>query len=218
MRNLSSIRWAAAAALMGALLAGCAKPAPAPEPAADPAPATETPAPTPAPSDTPPPSDSPTGPAQPTPDAPPPTDPNPAPKPTSAATEPSLESMRAAAPSHSKIGVPVDLRYSFDSEVLPGQPVQLHLAAIPRVAGANLRISVQQDPGLELSEGTLNVQKASAAGVYRKQLALTRQASGPAVVRVLITMGVEGGSGHGYYDIPLVPGAVAQKRDPGKSR
>jgi hypothetical protein len=142
----------------------------------------------------------------------------PAPEATLSVAEPALESMRAAAPSHSKIGVPVDLRYSFDSEVLPGQPVQLHLAAIPRVAGANLRISVQQASGLELSEATLNVQKATAAGVYRKQLALTRQASGPAVVRVLVTMGVEGGSGHGFYDIPLVPGAVPQKRDPGKTR
>jgi hypothetical protein len=126
--------------------------------------------------------------------------------------------MQSAQPANSKIGVPVDLRYSFDSEVLPGQPVQLYLAAVPRVSGANLRISVQQDPGLEFSEATLSVQKATATGVYRKQLALTRQSSGPRVVRVLITMGVEGGSGHGYYHIPLEPGAVVQKRDPAKTR
>ena len=38
--------------------------------------------------------------------------------------------------------VPVDL-YRIDGEALPGQPVTLHLAAIPRVAGVNLHVSTE---------------------------------------------------------------------------
>ena len=46
--------------------------------------------------------------------------------------------MLAAIPS-AKMSVAVDLRYSFDGAVLPNQPVIVHLAAVPRVAGSNLQ-------------------------------------------------------------------------------
>ncbi len=110
--------------------------------------------------------------------------------------------MKAAKPP-AKIGVPVDLRYSFDGDVLANQPVQLHLAAVPRVAGTNLEISVQRAQGLEFSDGSLGVHKAAAAGVYRKQLAVTRQPQGPAEIRVLVTMGIGEGSSFGFFTIPL---------------
>jgi hypothetical protein len=192
--------------LMFGLLAACAKPEPAPEVPPPPSPTGDAPAPTvppPASEETPaPPADAPAGPAQPGPNAPSPTEPSPAPKPTSSENEPALESMQVAK-SNAKLGAPVDLRYSFEGDVLPGQPVQLHLAAVPRVEGADLRISVQHDDGLEFSEGTMNVQKAAQAGVYRKELAVTRQASGPGQIRVLVTMGVGEGSSHSFYSIPL---------------
>ena len=95
---------------------------------------------------------------------------------------------------------------------------QLYLAAVPQVAGSNLRISVQRAAGLEFTEGALNVQKAAQAGVYRKQLALTRRASGPSEVRVLITMGTEGASAHSFYSIPLEPGKISQNLDSVKQR
>jgi hypothetical protein len=103
--------------------------------------------------------------------------------------------MRLASTS-AKIGVPVDLHYRYEGSVL-------HLAAVPRVAGSDLRISVQHDQGLVFSEGSLNVQKAARAGVYRKQLVVTRTGTGPAQIRVLVTMGVGEGSSHGFFTIPL---------------
>ncbi len=47
-----------------------------------------------------------------------------------------------------KISVPVNLRYQIDGEALAGQSFTLHLAAIPRVAGARLQVSVKDAPGL----------------------------------------------------------------------
>jgi hypothetical protein len=224
-RSSTSLRLVVAGTLLGLTLTACDKPKPtaADEPAAVPAPA-----PSPAsemtspmgdaPAPAVPPSDAPTGPAQPSPDAPPPADSSPAPKPTAASAEPALESMTPAMPSNAKIGVPVDVRYSFDSEVVPNQPVQLSLAIVPRVAGQALQVSVQRAEGVDFSEGTLSVQKASAAGVYRKQLAVTRRA-GATDLKVLVTMGIAGGSGHGFYTIPFQPPVKnSQKQDSVKQR
>lgn len=188
-RTIPILMFRLPALIAAGLLAACTKPAPTPEAPAPTPPAGEAPAPTL------PPADAPAGPVQPGPDAPPPEDSSPAPQPATVEDEPALESMRLAS-TNAKIGVPVDLRYSFDGDVL-------HLAAVPRVAGSDLRISVQRDAGLQFSEGSLNVQKAARAGVYRKQMSVTRSASGPAQIRVLVTLGVGEGSSHGFFTIPL---------------
>ena len=193
-----AIRTAASAMLLGALLAGCAKAPPA-------EPATSSPAAAPPPAD-----------VQPAPEAPPPTDPSPAPKPTSS-TEPSVESMRPAIAS-AKMGVAVDLKYSFDGDVQTNQPVTLHLAAVPRVPGTELTVSVKQHEGLQVSDGAITVQKASASAVYRQQYSVTKLAASPAQIRVLVTMKVGEGSGFGYFSIPLEAGTNPQKQDPAKLR
>lgn len=184
---LVTIRLLATSALLGLALGACSQPAPSGDEQPLPGPTRD--APTPAASPLP----------QPAPDAP--ADPSAASEPLLAA-EPSLESMKAAkAPA--KLTVPVDLRYSFDSEPLTGQPVILHLAAVPRVAGSNLNVSVKAAAGIQVSSGTLNVQKASANGAYRQQFSVLRQASAPAELRVLVTMDLPQGSGFGFFSIPL---------------
>jgi len=189
--------------LVAALLAGCAKPAPVPENA--PPPAEALPAP----------EGDPASPAQPAPDAPPPTEPSAAPKPTS--LEPSLESMSVATPS-AKASVPVDVRYSFDSAVLPDQPVTLHLAAVPRVDGSNLRVTIKEVAGVRLASGPLNLQKTGGSAVYRQQVSVTRSIDAPSQLRVLVTMDYASGSAFGFYSIPLVGGTNAQKQDSVKQR
>src|SRR5690606_22827058 len=68
----------------------------------------------------------------------------PVPRPGPARQEPPrLEDMQLAS-SSSKLGVPVDLRYQFDAPVEAGRPVTLHLAAVPRVAGSNLTVSIKE--------------------------------------------------------------------------
>jgi hypothetical protein len=209
---------AAAAASLAAMLVACdpapppdeaskqATPAPAPVPPAEDAPASA-----PAPSELPPPEESPADPALPAPDPPPPTDPSPAPKPT-AANEPSLASMRSARPP-AKLSVPVDLKYSFDGDPLGNQPVTLHLAAVPRVAGTNLGVSIKAVDGIQVaSAGGIAVQKANANGAYRQHFSVTRQASAPAELRVLVTMDMPEGSGFGFYSIPLDAGTKSQKQ------
>jgi hypothetical protein len=218
------IRLAAGVSLL-LILGGCGRreaPPPAPASEAAPAPA-ETPAP-PAGETIPPPSGDvppgenapvpPPGAAEPAPspapNSPPPTEPSPVPKPTAAA-EPRLESMQAATPS-AKISVPVTLRYSFDGEVLPGQPVTLHLAAIPRVAGTSLQVSVKPVDGLQIASGPLQLQKVNASSAYRQQLSVTRSPTGPDSIRVLVTMDMAEGNGFGYFTIPLATGITAQKQ------
>lgn len=110
--------------------------------------------------------------------------------------------MLAAIPS-SKASVAVDLRYSFDGEVLPNQPVMVHLAALPRVEGGNMKVSVQNNSGLRMAGAPLTVQKATAAGVYRQQFSMTRVAAQPEPLRVLVTMQMGENTAFGYFTIPL---------------
>jgi hypothetical protein len=127
--------------------------------------------------------------------------------------------MRVAQAS-AKLSVAVDLRYQFDAEPQPGQPVLLHLAAVPRVGGSNLRVSEKPAEGLQLAaaESSLQVQKATPRGVYRQQMSVTRAAAGPASLRVLVTMDMPEGRAFGYYSIPMTGGTTAQKLDSVKQR
>ena len=195
-------------------------PGPPPSPA-DPAPSPATPDSTPtAPAD---PTGAPAAPAQPAPSPPAPTEPSAAPKPTaSAAAEPPVSAMAMARPG-AKMSVAVDLRYHFDAAVTEGQPATLHLAAISRVDGSNLRVEVKPAPGIETSSGALSAQKVDAAGVYRRQLSVTRHAGAPDDLRVLVTMDMPEGTAFGYYTIPLAApqnrdGNTAQKSDSVKQR
>jgi hypothetical protein len=120
--------------------------------------------------------------------------------------------MLAAVPS-TKMSIAADLRYSFDGPVLPNQPVNVHIAAVPRAGGASMTVSVQDDPGLQIAATPLNVQKTSALGVYRQQFSLTKLAAGTRQVRVLVVMESEAGSAFGYFTIPLDGGTNPQKQE-----
>jgi hypothetical protein len=126
---------------------------------------------------------------------------------------PELSAMKLAA-AGSKLGVPVDLRYSFDGGFEPGRPATLHLAAVPRVAGTNLSVSIKDDPGIQLvTAGPFGAQKATVATAYRQLLSVTKLAGGPTELRVLVTMEVGEGSAFGWFSVPLEPAAAlpAQK-------
>jgi hypothetical protein len=115
----------------------------------------------------------------------------------------------ASAPA--KLGVPVDLRYSFDGVVEPGRPVTLHLAAVPRVAGSNLSVSIKQEAGIEAVAAPIAVQKAAVGAMYRRQLSVTRVAGGPSELRVLVTMEMPEGSAHSWFGVPFEPVAKTGK-------
>lgn len=128
---------------------------------------------------------------------------------------PELRAMLLAS-STSKLGVPVDLRYSFDGAVEAGRPVTLHIAAIPRAEGSNLSVTIKEDPGIQASAAPITAQKASAGTAYRRQLSVTRLAGGPAELRVLVTMDMPIGQAHSWFSVPLNPPASATKQDPVK--
>jgi len=128
--------------------------------------------------------------------------------------------MQRAMPS-AKMSVPVDLHYQFDASPANGGAVTLHLAAVPRVAGTGLHVGLKQANGITLKGSALEVQKASAAGVYRQQYAVTRSADGADKLRVLVTMDMREGKTFGYFTVPLTPAANGnppQKRESVKQR
>jgi hypothetical protein len=133
--------------------------------------------------------------------------PAPASKPAPAAqpaadAEPAVATMRLATAS-SKLGVPVDLRYQFDGATGEGQTATLHLAAVPRVAGSNLTVTIKDVPGIHTSVGEIRAAKASMATPYRRQLAVTRERGGPAELRVLVTMDMPEGQAFSWFSVPL---------------
>ena len=125
--------------------------------------------------------------------------------------------MKVATPS-AKLSVPAELRYQFDGPVLPNQPVMLHLAAVPRVAGSRLNMSVKQVQGLQLAGGAISQQKVDGAEVYRKQFSVTRSASSLSELRVLVTMESTAGSSFGFFSVPFDSGTNAQKQESVKQR
>jgi hypothetical protein len=212
----------ATVALCAAVLTACGSSSP-PADAAKPSPASpsEGSSAAPPPDGAPAPKASPAEPAQPAPEAPAPSESSPVAKPTSTSHlvgEPSLAAMRPAERS-AKMSVPVDLRYSFSADPVTGQPTVLHLAAVPRVGGTNLNVSIKQESGVqvEMAPGAANIQKASAASVYRKQMAVTRTDPAATRVRVLVTMDFAAGSGFGFFTIPLdaapASSSTARKQD-----
>jgi hypothetical protein len=205
-----AMRVMGAVALLATLLGGCSKTVPSDTPAAKPAaeaPASQPPTQSaPSPGDTPPP--------QPSQEAPPSPDPSAADNPR-LALELDLDRMSLATPS-AKMSVPAELRYSFESDVAAGQPALLNLAAIPHAPGAALRISVQEEQGLQIAAGPMRTQKASALAIYRQQVSVTRLAGGPANVRVLVRMQMGEDSSFGYFSIPLdrSPALESRKQKP----
>ena len=120
--------------------------------------------------------------------------------------------MSLAAPS-AKASVAVDVRYSFESAPLLGQLAILHLAAVPRVAGSNLRVSVKEVAGVQLAAGPPNLQKANGPDVYRQQFSVTRSIDSPSQLRVLVTMDYGAASAFGFFSVPFDGGTNAQKQD-----
>jgi hypothetical protein len=124
--------------------------------------------------------------------------------------------MKLAEIKSAKIGVPVDLRYQFDGDVQSGQAVTLHLAAVPRVSGDNLKVSIKDVSGIRLSAGTMNAQKVSASTAYRQQLSVSKLAGGPQELRVLVTMDLPEGAAFGWFSVPFSAAPAASKLSPVK--
>jgi hypothetical protein len=118
-------------------------------------------------------------------------------------SDPAVATMQLARPGSSKLGVPVDLRYQFDGEAGEGQTATLHLAAVPRVAGSNLAVTIKDVPGIHVTAGEIRAAKVSMDTPYRRQLAITRDAGAPAELRVLVTMDLPEGSAFSWFSVPL---------------
>lgn len=124
---------------------------------------------------------------------------------------PAVESMARAVPT-AKLGVPVELRYQFDDAVLPDRPVTLHLAAVPRVAGSNLAVSIKEAAGIRVGQGALHAQRADATVPYRQRLQVTRSAGSPGALRVLVTMDLPEGSAFSYFSLPFEGAGAVRKQ------
>ena len=112
-----------------------------------------------------------------------------------------------------KLGVAVDLRYQFEGAVAANQPVTLHLAAIPRVAGTNLKVSVKKVRVSSSRPGAVHAQGRAPRASIASSCRSSARAAAPATIRVLVTMDVPEGAGFGFFSIPLDGGTNPQKSD-----
>ncbi len=208
MANSLAFRNAAGAALLALMMLACAKstppaePAPAPmkEAASEQAPETA-------------PGWNPTDEATPAP--PEPSDPSTMPPPQdppAASIEPALNAMPLARPS-AKISVAADVRYQIDGPIAPGQSATLHVAVVPRIAGAPMQVSLPEKAGLTVAAGPARVQKLGNRDVIRRQYAVTRAAESAREIRVLVTMDAAEGTGFGFFTIPLESSTPSRKLD-----
>jgi len=207
MANSLSLRNAAGMTLMALALLACAKSTPPAEPASAPAKESAGQAPDEAPDATP------TDEATPAP--PEPSDPSTMPPPQdppAASTEPDLNSMPLARPS-AKISVAADVRYQIDGPIAPGQSATLHVAVVPRIAGAPMQVSLSEKAGLTIAAGPARVQKLGNRDVIRRQYAVTRAAESAREIRVLVTMDAAEGTGFGFFTIPLEGSTPSRKLD-----
>lgn len=203
MPNSPALRNAACGALMALMIVACAKTTPP----ADPAPAAKEEASEQA-------ADTARG-DEAIPAPPQPSDPSTMPPPQdppAASTEPDLDSMALARPS-AKISVAADVRYQIDGPIAPGQSATLHVAVVPRIAGAPVQVSLTEKPGLIVSAGPASVQKLGNRDVVRRQYAVTRSAETAREIRVLVTMDAAEGTGFGFFTIPLDGSRPSRKTD-----
>jgi hypothetical protein len=129
----------------------------------------------------------------------------------SAAGPPLKQMPLARAPE--RMSVPVDVHYS-TGEAAPGQPMTLHLAFVPRVAGENLRVEFPHSKSATIETPKVDFvqQKADAASVIRRSIVVTPLQESGARVRVIVSMDVEGGRFFSVFSIPVgADGATAPK-------
>jgi hypothetical protein len=128
---------------------------------------------------------------------------------TPVTTGPELSAMAHAAQSEG-LGIPVDLRYQFEGDPATGQPVLLHLAAVPRVEGRNMTVSIKEVGGIRAAGNALHENQVQAKAAYRQQLSVLREPHGPTELRVLVTMDMPVGTGFSYFTVPLTQGAASR--------
>lgn len=103
-----------------------------------------------------------------------------------------------------KLGVPVEVRYQFDTTPVRDQPMTVRLALIPRVTGQNLRIEFPPADSVTVESADVRArEKVNAAGVYRQSVVVTPRTADAAEMRVLVSMDVEGGRYFGIFSVPL---------------
>jgi hypothetical protein len=128
-----------------------------------------------------------------------------------------VDSMAFAARS-GKRGVPVDVRYQFDSDVGMNKATGLQIALVPTVPGTNLQMEIKPTAGIRIDAGPAPaIQKASRNAVFRHSASITK--SDPAVesINVMVSMETAEGLAFGIYTIQLnapLPGAKRPAKKP----
>jgi hypothetical protein len=122
---------------------------------------------------------------------------------SASAAAPPLEQMPLAQASEA-MSVPVDVHYS-SGNATAGQPVTLHLAFVPRVAGENLRVEFPRSKTatVETTKADFVQQKADASSVIRRSIVVTPHQDLGVRVRVIVSMDVEGGRFFSVFSIPV---------------
>ena len=107
--------------------------------------------------------------------------------------------------------MPVELRYQLDGDAMAGQPVTLHLAAVPRVEGTNLVGEHQGRARPRVPERNVECAEGRGRDGLSQAGAPDAHGGGPQELRVLVTMDFPIGQGFTWYTVPLA-GATSSKQ------
>jgi hypothetical protein len=118
-----------------------------------------------------------------------------------------------------KVGAPVDLKYDVLAKPDVGQPFEIELALLPRLAADVLEVEVTGIPGLTVvSGGATRFEGVTAGEQYIAKALMQADAPGIYYANVVAKMVTQVQSEVRTFSVPVVVGAVpvAQKAEPQK--
>jgi len=118
-----------------------------------------------------------------------------------------------------KVGAPVDLKYDVLAKPDPGQPFEVELALLPRLAADALEVEVTGIPGLTVvSGGATRFEGVTAGERYVTKALVQADAAGIYYANVVARMITQVQTEARTFSVPLVVGGVpaAEKVEPAK--
>lgn len=129
------------------------------------------------------------------------------------ATAAPTEERMATAVATGKTSAPVDLQYDLLAKPDVGQPFEIELALLPRLAADTLEVEVSGIPGLTLvSGGTGKFEGITAGERYTSKVLVRADAAGLYYVNVVVRMITKVQTEARAFSIPVVVGTVPAAR------
>ena len=108
-----------------------------------------------------------------------------------------------------KAQVPVDLKFDLPQRPVQGQPVEVAIALLPRVAAQSAKVAVIASDGLKIDPGEEQFQfpAIEAAQVYRHSIKVTPATEGFYLLTLSVSLQQDQTSDSRVFSVPILVGA-----------